>query len=631
MTSSYRSGGFALISTFLLLVLLSALLGAYLLITRVELATTKSSADSAKGLFAAEAGLNLRAANIRGVFEGYNTPSGVSPASEAPCEGSNLGSGAFACQFHNFNNREVMTYVTDHQAGTDPPFFRATQGTYQGLNVQDFTYTTSSRAKAVDGRTEALLELRFTSRLVPMFQFAAFYANDLEILPGPVMTINGRVQTNANLYTQSGATVTFQEGIYAAGQIYRGRKNDSTCIGNSVKVLDPSLTQIQLVPSCPNRTLVNSSNRPVQLTDRVQWNLEPVGLPPVGNRRAAPGNLYFDRADLRLALRVNASDNPIQIQAPISSGIEVRNADNSPNWAKTQMLYDCAGDAALPGVRRNPFAGDNAQRAVGTSKAFRDNRENRTIRMLDVDIVELFNCLHQTNWLGEGKTLADRSDGGLVFHFTVDGPNSNAVNNYGIRVRNGATLQASVINRNQAWTGSTQLVYGLTIVSDQAIYLQGSYNNQTAGSPPSRARAAIMGDAFNVLSNAWWNSGTATFNDNLSTQPLANRIPTNTAQATALLAGTNITTVGNYNGGLENYPRFHEKWSGFTYTYTGSFVSLDTPVTRNGAWVYGGAIYEAPNRVWSYDTSFDNAANLPPLTPRFVYLKQELFVRDFEQ
>jgi len=64
-------------------------------------------------------------------------------------------------------------------------------------------------------------------------------------------------------------------------------------------------------------------------------------------------------------------------------------------------------------------------------------------------------------------------------------------------------------------------------------------------------------------------------------------------------------------------------------TYRGSFVSLNTPQHVDGAWVYGGMQYQAPNRDWSYDTDFNDASNLPPLSPRFVYLKQELFARQF--
>jgi hypothetical protein len=56
-------------------------------------------------------------------------------------------------------------------------------------------------------------------------------------------------------------------------------------------------------------------------------------------------------------------------------------------------------------------------------------------------------------------------------------------------------------------------------------------------------------------------------------------------------------------------------------------VSLGKPQHVTGSW--GAQSYNLPNRDWNYDVSFNNAANLPPITPRFVYLKQELFVRDY--
>lgn len=103
----------------------------------------------------------------------------------------------------------------------------------------------------------------------------------------------------------------------------------------------------------------------------------------------------------------------------------------------------------------------------------------------------------------------------------------------------------------------------------------------------------------------------------------------------AVGAGTAIGGVegaggqgGGYNGGLENYPRFHEDWSGDTLLYRGSFVSLNKPVHAIGSWARQS--YSPPNRDWNYDTSFNNAADLPPITPRFVYLRQELFVRDHD-
>lgn len=102
------------------------------------------------------------------------------------------------------------------------------------------------------------------------------------------------------------------------------------------------------------------------------------------------------------------------------------------------------------------------------------------------------------------------------------------------------------------------------------------------------------------------------------------------------LSGTNTTTVGNTSGGVNNYPRFHEDWLEYLvpFNYKGSFVGLNVPRRVNSAFCGSGAtcnIFTPPVRNWDYDTDFENAANLPPLTPRFVYLRQEVFSRDFER
>ncbi|WP_189006791.1 hypothetical protein [Deinococcus malanensis] len=101
----------------------------------------------------------------------------------------------------------------------------------------------------------------------------------------------------------------------------------------------------------------------------------------------------------------------------------------------------------------------------------------------------------------------------------------------------------------------------------------------------------------------------------------------------AFLAGTDATEPGRYNGGLENYPRFHESWDGKELRYRGSFVSLGVSAHAKGTWKapcsHAGCYYGAPVRNWDYDSRFDDAAYLPPPTTRFVYLRQLLFARDY--
>jgi hypothetical protein len=155
----------------------------------------------------------------------------------------------------------------------------------------------------------------------------------------------------------------------------------------------------------------------------------------------------------------------------------------------------------------------------------------------------------------------------------------------------------------QLVNGST-LPSKLTVVSENSLYIKGDFN--TVG----KQGAAVIADAVNLLSNAWNNTKTST-----SSLPSA----TSTTYNVAMITGNTTTVVnGQYNGGLENLPRFHENWSGKTCRITGSFVNAWTSEFATGNWQIGGKFYNAPPRVWNYDTNFNNVAALPPFTPMAV-------------
>jgi hypothetical protein len=122
-----------------------ALIAAYNTLVSIELASTKYSKDSTTGFYAAEAGLNIRAEEVRQVFVGYNRPDGTSPNETDACEAGNDGSDDFACQTGEYNNRDVITYITEDPSNpislTIPPGER-----YQNLNAQEYRYTVKSVA-----------------------------------------------------------------------------------------------------------------------------------------------------------------------------------------------------------------------------------------------------------------------------------------------------------------------------------------------------------------------------------------------------------------------------------------------------------------------------------------------------
>ncbi len=157
---------------------------------------------------------------------------------------------------------------------------------------------------------------------------------------------------------------------------------------------------------------------------------------------------------------------------------------------------------------------------------------------------------------------------------------------------------------------------GLTVASDTPIYVKGNYNTN------NKKGAALVGDTITFLSNNWDDDNAIN-----ASSPFSNRVATPTTVNAALVTGDTITSVGDYNGGLENLPRFLENWSGVNFVLRGSIINLWESQQAIGAWNYGSPIYQAPNRVWSYDADFDDPANLPPGTPRVRTLAQAQWAR----
>ncbi|WP_373478310.1 hypothetical protein [Geminocystis sp.] len=225
-----------------------------------------------------------------------------------------------------------------------------------------------------------------------------------------------------------------------------------------------------------------------------------------------------------------------------------------------------------------------------------------------------------------GLAALDDTEGGMVVHATINDSATTRkasllTSPYGFAFINGKQL----FGLGQTTTHPDPT--GVTIASDQAIYVQGDYNNV------NKQPASILADSFNPLSNACLNDDRAInhLNEKNCNINGSNVLPTDTTFNAGVLSGTDVSVVnGAYNGGLENYPRFAENWGGRTWTYRGSFVSIAEPKYVSGVWGKAN-VYDAPNRNWDYDTDFNDPNKLPPLTPQFVVLKQESFIRSFDQ
>jgi hypothetical protein len=812
------------------------------LTTKVDKASGKANEESSTGFYAAEAGLNVRAQMIRQKFEGFNRPVGQSPSVVAntntprwracaanPPTGSTQGTNDMRCLndqdlnlgLQAINNQEngslpqklrtipVTTFV-DEPVTNNPANVTIPPGqSFAGLQAQEYrydvtsvAYTTNNLANEVP-RPSSILQMSFKSRLVPLFQFAAFYENDLDFSSPAEMNLNGPIHSNNNLYLNAASPIRVNGQLTSALRMYRGEKSAGNC-NTPFSVTDP--VNFRDIPCNGQRSEI-TTNGTGGTTSAAPWNGQ---IRPGIGRLTVPSNSlldakldttndgiddfqYWNKADLRIALKLDANERP--------TSIEVVNPDKSINTAATNILNSStclpqsttvsgavntttidvssnvtswlkAGDAILIGTDSNenvvssitnnssgnagrriilsrPLrttssstepttpSGEVRKAVVWSSRTFYNYREKqgssytnqwqqgRLIRMLNVDVQGLLSCagkLVGSNTMMGGKLLSDDTDGGLVWHFTVlhnTTPSNSDVdvtatppgspNSYGVRLYNGARLASTSTTDPE--------IKGLTIATDQAVYVQGDYNCSVASDIPTDFKApntnirttdetndndpgcgrssvvkkwkpaAILGDSLNVLSNAWflddrkncnWSSATTldpstcpipiqgytggSPNNEIGTtrraqyasdHPLVARYGVGNGQAAntvinaAFLSGVDITGGVNGSsghggataGGLNNYPRLHEHWgtASATLTYRGSMVSLGRARRVNGpfcgpSWNTASCnIYTPPIRNWSYDLMFNKAENLPPLTPRFVFLQQERFARDFEQ
>jgi hypothetical protein len=180
-----------------------------------------------------------------------------------------------------------------------------------------------------------------------------------------------------------------------------------------------------------------------------------------------------------------------------------------------------------------------------------------------------------------------------------------------LKIVNGATL-----NIGTSCSGTD----GLTIVSENPVYIQGDYNapvdDGTWGG--TSVAAAVEGDAVTFLSNNWNDVNSFAFPFNTGNR---NAVPT--AYRAAIISGKGIPfpSIGGQaqdfgtDGGVHNFLRFLENW-GVVCHYRGSMVSFY--YNRQAVGTYKGTgVYSPPSpRDYTFDTNFTlGPACLPPRTP----------------
>ncbi len=460
---------------------------------------------------------------------------------------------------------------------------------YPGWRGYSYGYLVSAKVKSVGtlgSAQTAGVKRRFQYVEVPMFQMMYFFQDSLEFYKPANMIIGGLVHTNANFYASCAAAgvLTFTGNCSYAGS-YITNSAPPGASGWSPWSSD-------VAPTYPN----GASTQVTQVA-----TAQPMGVTMSNSFNTADTNPNNDGYREIIEQPDAGFTDPPEIAARrMSNTAGIVLAINGTTATVTAQNGTTATVAQL-----------NAIKSAFTGKTtLYDQREGKTADVANIDVSTLTPALNAISSSGFNGVIYVVDNTPVTTSGSSPSPNPKT-----IRLKNGGVLPDN----------------GLTIASQNPVYVQGDYNTGTSSTVPStnvpanstgnptntdsptvpgytRKASAILGDAVMFLSNSW--------NDSNSSLAVAARDASNTTYNTAIMAGfmpsgytpTSGAAYG-YSGGGNNFPRFLENWSGNTCTYHGSMVELFQSATFTGKWDTGN-IYVPPARRWNFDTNF--STNAPP-------------------
>ncbi len=455
---------------------------------------------------------------------------------------------------------------TQVETVTDGPFaglYSLTQDLEINSKVRDSLYNMS----------EVIVTAK--AQAIPIFQFGIFFEKDLEITNGPSMTFVGWIHSNGNVYMSSN-NAWYEKAITTPNQVIHNRK-DANAPLNGVWIDDAY--------AVANNLNFDSRSHPVPADFRLM------------------SNNAFDNRLKTNAYGVDSLSVPLPAGMPARAVMEPRLVTDvqAVRDAKFAWKADWYIKVDLSASFPNNFA-CNPVRMIRDSSALLPTGNQST-----GDCGDIFRYTQDAFWEGRQGTMADvfQIDVNKLFNWTGSNPSGATTIMY-IDFENVGTNYPVV----RLWDGQ-DLGGPITFATERPIYIQGDYNSGGDWYP-----SAVVGDAITILSTDW--------DDDDHDLPGSGMLEEadDTEVYTAILAGHTPTPWdwfdggGNapYGGGVENYLRFIESWSGETATYYGSLVSRSESIYATAPWSYG-LYYRAPARDWHFDMRFESPSDLPPGTP----------------
>lgn len=484
-------------------------------------------------------------------------------------------------------------------------------GTNSKLRVRLYYLASATvRFQAPEGSDTVTVQRAFVRAGTNLFDNFFFGTqSETEFHPGPPMYVNGTVYTRGNLYTGTDA-IHFLKDVTFTGQHFVNFRPEES------RYLPPNAN-----PNAAKAAIFHNGlgdnwdiNNPPRRGDEQKLLDTPLqGLDPnflddtTGNDADSNGNPNDDGFH-EIIEEARPGPDPLQLDSATSERL-VNNADYRIYVGADNAVSLYKGQSPTPLAEGAEYAALLA--AITTNQALRDVRAGDNVRTVNLDIEKIRQAADLTRVLSDSVGGGD----GLLLYVA----DNSAGKSVPTEVRDAKGAAATKVTSNGARgvrlvNGGRLPSRGLTVVSPNPVYIQGDYNsgrttsNQPASNtaskylPPTdtpspvvegyqRVPSAVVGDAVNILSNNW--------NDAKSLQSKANRVASNTTINTAIVAGNVPTTKASYSGGIENFVRFHEDWSGKYYTIYGALAQLYA--SRQATRPWNNADYTPPNRRWYYD------------------------------
>ncbi len=177
-------------------------------------------------------------------------------------------------------------------------------------------------------------------------------------------------------------------------------------------------------------------------------------------------------------------------------------------------------------------------------------------------------------------------------------------------------------------------VTGLTVVSENPVYVEGNWNSANGGGSDfagAHAATAVMADTVTLLSNSWSDvtsfTSPYTVGDRDRNTQTWYRLAIISGKGRAFPQPTGTDTDFGTDGGAHNFLRYLENGDQ-AVNYRGSMATFFFSRQALGTFKCCDTVYGAPTRNYAFDTDFLNPALLPPNTPMFRDLNTVGFAQE---